>query len=220
MAQRGWLQLGHIFNPAYDSQAIVPNGFDRAVSQNANATKNCDEDISKVGLAAWASESCPYPYEIKTGNHGCIDDDEDSIGCLDGDFIAGMTGEMANALDVIASEWTGRTGYAPIFDYVYEGTCKDPVNCMANIFDDGTYDPINCTGGCMPEVGWWSGSSKYYYHIVGFVGFHIDNVDHPSKSIYASFKSAVIQANAINPGYGIDSSVCSGANLVGVMLWE
>ena len=142
----------------------------------------CNADISKIGLVGWASGDCPYPYPLWLGN----------IGPKDGDYIVGTTGEMAAARPEIA-QYTGQIVMLPIFDYIYTGTCNSSKHeiCMETQF----------SGEPQPIDRWVTGSSAYYYHIIGMVSVRLSQV--AGKSIYGEFVESVIRPGEIIPGAGI-----------------
>ncbi len=189
MSQRGWLQLGHIYNQ--DGGILA-----RAFTTTMNAS-GCNADISKIGLVGWASGDCPYPYPLWLGN----------IGRKDGDFILGAAGEMAAARPEIA-QYTGQIVMLPIFDYIYTGTCNSSKHeiCMETQF----------SGEPQPIDRWVTGSSAYYYHIIGMVSVRLSQV--AGKSIYGEFVESVIRPGEIIPGAGIGSQ-CT-PQMMGVLLWE
>jgi len=200
-SQRGWLQLSHIFNYAGWSSGEPRN---RVFTNNMGAGGACNSDLSKIGLNGWADRDCPYPYLIYAGNHFS----------LDGDFIAGKTGNVASALGIIYSKYSaGDVAYVPVFDYIYTGTCKAQKGevCMETVFSD-VDEPA-------PGINWVSGGTGYYYHIVGYAAVELQ-AKISNKDFYGSFVSATIKGGAITPGEGIASGGCSGPLIIGVTLWE
>ncbi|MCU0520056.1 MAG: pilus assembly protein TadG-related protein [Anaerolineae bacterium] len=191
-SQRGWLQIGHIYN-------ADPNVIQRAFSQTMNATGCKLPDIGATGLVGWADPAnCEYPYPLWLGTEGT----------LGGDFILGATGEIAAARPQI-QKYIGQTVYMPVFDYIYTGTCnssKEEV-CMETEFP-GKPQPVN---------KWITGSSAYYYHIIGIVAAELTEVD--GKSIYGTFQEVTIRPGEIQPGEGMGGPSCLPMT-VGVMLWE
>ncbi len=191
-SQRGWLQLGHIYN---SDGGITP----RAFSQTMNATGCKLPDIEKTGLVGWADPAtCEYPYPFWLGD----------VGTTGGDYILGATGEIAAARPQIA-KYIGKTSYVPIFDYIYTGTCNSSKHeiCMETVFP----------GKPQPVDKWITGSSAYYYHIIGIAEVQITEID--GKSIYGVFQDATIQPGEIVPGAGMSNPQCLPMT-VGVMLWE
>jgi hypothetical protein len=199
-SQRGWLHLGHIFNAAHWESDDPMN---RAYSSNfgAGTSDECSYhddgtiDVVQTRMNAWAAGSCSYPYPIYRGEPGT----------LGGDFIAGLTGAKASGLKAVSRQ-IGNTVYLPVFDYVYQGEVKDDEIGMNTIFP-----------GKEPDVGWVTGNSKIYYHIVGYVAVDLSDVS--GGKIEGEFVEAVIGAGKIQPGGGIGSS-CNALEIMGVKLWE
>ncbi|MBN1250254.1 MAG: hypothetical protein JXC32_21500, partial [Anaerolineae bacterium] len=191
-SQRGWLQLGHIYN---EDGTIIQ----RAFSQTMNATGCKLPDIGATGLVGWANPTnCEYPYPLWLGD----------LGSRGGDYILGTTGEVAAARPEI-SKFVGETSYVPIFDYIYTGTCSSVLHevCMETVF----------AGEPQPVDKWITGSSAYYYHIVGIAEVQITKVD--GKSIFGIFQDSTIRPGEISPGAGMASPQCLPMT-IGVMLWE
>ena len=198
-AQRGWLQLGHIYNPAFWNSSKPPNRvfIDNMSVAGCKPAPPAPPDPAKTGLAGWASGECPYPYLLYAGQKGT----------LSGDFIAGLAGTSNAALGEIATHYgPGDVVYAPVFDYVYGD------NEMKAAFAD-----------CPPDNdpnAWMSGNSVYYYHIIGIVAVELSEVDKSAKYIEAAFKNAVIGEGQIAPGDGVGSGNCTVPLVLGVRLWD
>lgn len=198
-AQRGWLQLGHIYNSAFWNSSKPPNRvfIDNMSVAGCKPAPPAPPDPAKTGLAGWASGECPYPYLLYAGQPGT----------LSGDFIAGLAGTSNAALGEIATHYgPGDVVYAPVFDYVYGD------NEMKAAFPDKP--PNNDVND------WMSGNSVYYYHIIGVVAVELRQVDKSAKYTEAAFKNAVIGEGQIAPGDGVGSGVCTVPLVLGVRLWD
>lgn len=208
MAQRGWLNLSHIFNQTYQWDESKPLNRVFTGNMGVDGCKYVDGivDARQTGLKGWASDECPYPYDVYAG-------DPDTLG---GDFIAGETGgSNSGMLQIDASYGVGDIVVLPVFDYIYEGDC-DPEenNCMTKFFGSKA-DPTE-------GINWFTGTSQYYYHIIGFVAVRLTDISPTGgdKGLEGALVNMVIGAAQINPGAGIRNGVCTGKDLVGLSLWE
>ena len=198
-AQRGWLHLGHIYNPAFWNSSKPPNRVfvDSLSVAGCKPAPPQPPDPAQTGLAGWASGECPYPYLLYAGQPGT----------LSGDYIAGVAGTNSAALGQIATHFgPGDVVYAPVFDYVYGA------DEMSTIFADRPPDN--------DPNAWMSGSSVYYYHIIGIVAVELSEVDKSSKYVEAAFKNAIIGEGQIAPGDGVGASYCTAPLMVGIRLWD
>lgn len=202
-AQRGWLQLGHVFNQAYSDSS---NERFRTFIYNlgtSGCTRPIIDNMDKIGVGGWAELGCDYPYHIYAG----------AMGDIGGDFIAGDTGAIASALHEVTNRIDSgqKIAVVPMFDYIYVGECKvsDGEVCMESVFGDKE-----------PPGGWMTGTSKYYYHIVGFVTVELLDTKVSDKSITARFISQVVGDGVISPSSGLGSGMCQPAQLIGVVMWE
>ncbi|MBN1811297.1 MAG: hypothetical protein JXA14_05640 [Anaerolineae bacterium] len=201
-AQRGWLQLGHIFNDAGDISDRVYTGSYGGQKCSPDKLQPLVDHIGDLGVAGWVDPDCPYPLNVHTGH----------LGHLDGDYIAGITGENTDALNEVDNEYdVDDLMVIPIFDYIYTGYCDedDDEHCMETEFD-----------GNEPDVGWMTGQSAYYYHIVGFVTVKFKGVDHSAHEMHGEFVTSVVRPGEIQPSAGLGNGMCIESLLIGVALWE
>jgi hypothetical protein len=189
-AQRGWLQLAHIYNND-------PNIMARGFSKTTETSGSCSDTLDKAGLRRWLIPECPYPHSVYAGQ----------LGMSNGDFILGVTGTKSPGLHDIQSYWLGKVGYMPVFDLIYSGTDQKADPRMNTIFPSPAIPkPVNT---------WVDGASTYYYHIVGFVAVTLNSVD--GHTLNGNFVSATIQAGQLNIGNGIGAGTCR-PGLVGISL--
>ena len=182
-SQRGWLQLGHIYNND-------PSIMNRAFTTNMSASS----------LRQYINPATPYPHNIYAGDPG-IDN---------GDFIVGNNGSMSSATQDVVTYWLGQVVFLPVFDLVYTGDHGSPPT-MQSIFSPNRPQPVN---------SWVSGSSRYYYHVTGFVAAELIRHEGSwgSGALVGEFRHASIQAGQINPGAGIGSGSACTPGLVGFTL--
>jgi len=205
-AQAGWLQLGHIFN--HDS----PNPGDPLFRTfiYSMAAAGCSHPpidyMDKIGVEGWAEVGCDYPYLLYAGLEGD----------LGGDFVAGGTGAIAGGVKAVQDRiddaddrGVPALAVVPVFDYIYTGTCGPEETCMETVFE-----------GKEPPGGWFTGVSKYYYHIIGFVTVNLESASISSKAIEAEFVSLAIGEGVILPSAGIGSGTCEPSELISTVLWE
>lgn len=202
-SQRGWLQLGHVFNEAYsDHNHRLFRTFIYSMGTSGCRTPPIDY-MDKIGVGGWAEQECDYPYLLYAG----------AKGSRGGDFIAGETGAMASAVHEVQNhiDEGDTTVVVPMFDYIYIGECKvsDGEICMESEF-----------GSQEPPGGWMTGAAKYYYHIVGFVTVKLLDTSTSDKSITGRFVSEVVGEGKISPNSGLGSGTCVPAQLIGVVMWE
>jgi hypothetical protein len=193
-AQRGWLNLNHIFNSEYLTATHALNRtFERNIS-NAG----CIDPLP--GLKGYASGQCNYKYPVYGGEPWT----------LGGDFIHGVSGSRTSALQAIYDGYAGRDAYAPVFDRVY---LRDE---MVDLFKRQAEAPQGFSnGGGFSSAGGGSGHA-YYYHVVGYVKATIDETP-DNKILNGAFVEAKIAATDINTR-GYDGS-CT-LLLYGVTLWH
>jgi hypothetical protein len=178
-AQRGWLQLAHIYNK---DNSIM----DRAFTTSLNVGSGC-KPLNQAGLDQWLDPTCMYPHSIYAGQPGMNN----------GDFIAGMTGSKTSGDHAIKEHWLGKVVYAPVFDLIYSGSDQKADPRMETIFPSDVPQPIGT---------WIDGSSKYYFHITGFVAVKL--IRYEGKDLVGEFQFASIKAGQINPGAGLGSGSC------------
>lgn len=196
-AQRGWLQLGHIYNK---DDSIMDRAF--TTSLNAGTASMC-KPPNQAGLIQWINPECMYPYSIYAGQEGMDN----------GDFIAGMTGEESTGDKAIEDYWLGKVAYAPVFDVIFSGTCSTVDPRMETIFSSDMPQPIDA---------WVTGCSGYYFHITGFVAVKLMYYQGhgPDEELVGEFQYATIKAGQINPGDGFGSGTTCVPGVVGIMLAE
>jgi hypothetical protein len=193
-AQRGWLNLNHIFNSQYLTATHPLNRtFERNIS-NAG----CIEPLP--GLKGYASGQCNYTRPVFGGEPGS----------LGGDFIHGVSGARTSALQAIYDGYAGQDAYAPVFDRVYLR------QEMVDLFEHQAEPPQGFSnGGGFSSAGGGSGHA-YYYHVVGYVKATIDETS-DNHILNAAFVEAKIAATDINTrGY---DGTCT-LLLYGVTLWH
>jgi hypothetical protein len=190
-SQRGWLQLGHIYNKDKSIMA-------RAFTTSMNSGSGC-KPLNQAGLDQWLNPTCMYPHSIYAGQPGMDN----------GDFIAGAGGSMTSGDHSIKAHWLGKVVYAPVFDLIYSGTEKKADPRMETIFPSDLPQPIDT---------WMTGSSTYYYHITGFVA--VKPLRYEGKDLVGEFQYASIQAGQINPGAGLGSGSACTPGLVGFSLTD
>jgi hypothetical protein len=159
------------------------------------------ENMANIGVSGWAELGCDYPYLVYAGAQG-------SQG---GDFIAGKTGSDVSSIHEVQDRIDSGNPEAviPMFDYIYVGECDDDEWCMETVFE-----------GQEPPGGWFTGASKYYYHITGFVVINLIDTTNSDKSIQAELVEVVRGDGEVTPSIGVGSGTCVPSQLVGVVLWE
>jgi hypothetical protein len=194
-AQRGWLNLNHIFNQEYlTSTHPLNRTFERNVG-----THGCKDPPDLPGLKGYASGECNYRYPVFGG----------IVGTTGGDFIHGSPGSKSSGLQSLYDGYAGRDAYAPVFDRVY---LREE---MVDSFPEAESPEGYNNGGGFAKAG---GGSKhaYYYHVVGYVRATVAST--PDKMILrGAFVEAKIAAIDINLR-GYDGS-CT-LMLYGVTLWR
>ncbi len=201
-AQRGWLELAHIYNAAHnDPNDPYQRALDRNVG-NKGCSRNPDGSINipGTGTKGWAQIDCQYPLPIFAGTRSA---DPYNNPALDGDFIAGDPGARASTQKEVCDNYMNKVMYVPLFDYVQNRTFMD------SNFDD-------------PDIGW---INKSYYHVVGFMAVRLDYCDTRGNNGYmdGTFVSAVIGQGQLTPGQGFDPSGQQSAcqpRLQAVSLWR
>ncbi|MCJ7739042.1 MAG: hypothetical protein MUQ10_17300, partial [Anaerolineae bacterium] len=200
-AQAGWLQLGHVFNMGH------PNPGDarfRTFIYSMAAT-GCShppiEYMDSIGVEGWAAPGCDYPYFLYAGD----------VGDMGGDWVAGGTGAIAGGVKAVQDRIDIGEAIAvvPVFDRIYVGACSADENCMETVFEDKE-----------PPGGWFTGASKYYYHIIGFVTVRLEAAHINDKSIEAEFISLATGEGVISPSSGVGSGTCQPSELISTVLWE
>jgi hypothetical protein len=207
-AQRGWLNLNHIFNDQYLEP--VNDGLNRTFDQ-AIGTGGCpnDPDIPPqdqsdlAGLAGYASGECGYPLPIHAGHQDQLDED----------WIHGSSGARTSGVRAIYEAFKNNGGaVAPVFDVAY---LREE---MVATFPDQAESPDGFpNGGGFSSAGGGAGDA-YYYHIVGFVYISGDYADKDNHVVHATFSGVFINGG-IQVGEGWDGSgscelVAYGINLV------
>jgi hypothetical protein len=206
-AQRGWLNLNHIFNTAYISSTDELN---RTFERNASDAGCPNKPGELPGLKGYASADengvplCPYPHPIFAG----------PTGSLDGDWIHGSSGAKEAALITIqrdiCTKDEQREILAPVFD-----TISLTVE-MVDQFGAGA----ECPDG-YPNGGGFStaGGATYYYHIVGYVKVACGGKKPEKHTLSGEFVEAKVEPGDITVlGYS-GSGTCSPL-VHGVVLWE
>jgi len=216
-AQRGWLNLNHIFNIGYlDGDSIDDDFLNRTFEKSAD-----DSDCPKVplkpgerpedksdlpGLKGYASGLCPYSLPIIAGPTGDLEGDGRY-----GDFIHGLSGATVAGMRAVYEGYAGQTVYAPVFDQVY---LREE---MVAEFEDGAASPYGFSnGGGFASAGGGSGDS-YYYHIVGWVAVGVKDTQ-DNHILYGTFQKAVVSGGILPSGYS-GSGACT-AMVHGIALWE
>lgn len=202
-AQRGWLELAHIYNAAHNN----PNDpYQRALDRNVgnkDCRRNADGsiNIADTGTKGWARLDCQYPLPIFAGTRSA---NPYTNPALDGDYIAGDPGARAVTQATVCENYMNKTMYVPLFDYVQNRTF------MENNFTS-------------PNIGW---INKSYYHIVGFMAVRLDYCDTRGNNGYmdATFINAIIGNAQLTPGQGFNPSgqqaPCTISQLQSVSLWR
>lgn len=181
-AQRGWLQLGHIFNKDKSIMA-------RAFTKSTETSGDCSKGLDQAGLRRWLLQECPYPHAVYAGQKNMDN----------GDFILGVTGSKTPGLQDIEANWLGKIVFAPVFDLVYSGTDQKIDPRMNTIFPG--------TGNIPQPINTWvDGASTYYYHIIGFTAVKLTARN--GDELVGEFQYASIKAGQINPGAGLGSGTC------------
>jgi Flp pilus assembly protein TadG len=195
-AQRGWLNLNHIFNSAY---LTATNPLNRTFERNVG-THGCKDPPDLPGLKGYASGECNYRYPVYGGEPWT----------LGGDFIHGSPGSKSSALKELYEGYAGEYAYAPVFDRVY---LREE---MVGLFDPQADSPEGYkNGGGFSSAGGGE-QHAYYYHVVGYVKATIDETA-DKKILNGTFVKAKIAAIDINVR-GYDGS-CT-LMLYGVTLWR
>ncbi len=182
-AQRGWLELAHIYNADHNSsndpyqRALDRNVGNKGCSRNADGSIN----IAGTGTKGWAQIDCQYPLPIFAGTRSA---DPYNNPALDGDFIAGDPGARAVTQATVCDNYMNKTMYVPLFDYVQ------------NRYFMGDHFTA-------PDIGW---INKSYYHVVGFMAVRLDYCDTRGNNGYmdATFINAIIGNAELTPGQGFD----------------
>jgi hypothetical protein len=193
-AQRGWLNLNHIFNSAY---LLSTDAWNRTFQRNLS-NAGCIEPLP--GLKGYASGDCNYAYPVFGGE----------VGTTGGDFIHGSSGSKESGLKELYEGYAGEYAYAPVFDRVY---LREE---MVDLFEDQAEAPDGYkNGGGFASAG-GGAQHTYYYHVVGYVKARIDKTP-DNKVLNGSFVESKIAAIDIN-ARGYDGS-CT-LMLYGVTLWQ
>jgi uncharacterized membrane protein YgcG len=195
-AQRGWLNLNHIYNAEYeDAEDVLNRTYEQSPSVESD---KCEEPLP--GLKGYAA-GCTYPRPIYAG-HSCYGEDglppcDAGLQYMDGDFIHGSDGSESAAMHEIYDNLVGEVAYAPVFDRVFT---RGELEAQ---FDSGAESPTNWpssgyswpTGGGFATGGGGSDGS-WYYHVVGWVAATVGN---PGKDKNSVLRGAFLDMSV---GYG------------------
>jgi len=200
-AQAGWLQLGHVFNQGHPNPGDAHFRTFIYTMAAAGCSEPPIENMDKIGVDGWATLGCDYPYFLYAG----------AVGDKGGDWVAGATGAIAGGVKAVQDRVDQGDAIAvvPVFDRIYVGECAADETCMLTEFE-----------GMEPPGGWFTGVSKYYYHIVGFVTVELMAGNISDKSIEARFISMDTGEGVISPSLGVGSGTCQPSELISTVMWE
>jgi Flp pilus assembly protein TadG len=230
-AQRGWLNLNHIFNAEYpDSEDWLNRTFESELS-NAGCPKDYpdpnepelpsgwpDDKSDLPGIPGYATGECPYLLSIFAGG----------LGDHEGDFIHGSSGSRGSDVKAVYEALeTFDSVFAPVFDRAY--TVDEMVNGDGAGwagFGEGAASPDGFpNGGGFSSAGGGAGEA-YYYHIVGWVsvsGLYDEHdkliVDKSNKIVYGAFQQYEVSPGDITAVEFDGSGTCSIMQF-GIQLWE
>ncbi len=212
----GWLNMNWIYNKDAGTSGILDRALAKNVGNdgcafNADGTVN----VPGTGLKGYAGldgNSCPYPYDIYTGDR--YDPDNERSTGLNGDWIHGEPGVRASTLQAVASGHpVGSTVWLPVFD-----RARDP-DWMREVFGgSSSYWP---TGG--------GGTNAANHHIIGFVQATIEEVVATGNPKYISVtfvdsvivsgeSSSGIIVEAVSGGDGLNPTACTPNGLVAISM--